>query len=151
MTRARASNPPAPRRISKYLSASSSAELARPAPTTSEASTSVQLPPGGSAAQARDRRPPPADPANRRSASRTREPPSLGTSAPSHVRQVVLVERPNLARGSPSGAVPAAAGGGGGRAGRRRAPAPFGRLRGRGRARAGGAGRRRGALARRRR
>src|SRR3954447_23326893 len=104
MTRARASNPPAPRRISKYLSASSSAELARPAPTTSEASTSVQLPPGGSAAQARDRRPPPADPANRRSASRTREPPSLGTSTPPHVRQVVPMERPSLAHGSrPSG------------------------------------------------
>src|SRR3954468_20665317 len=54
MTRARASTPPAPRRISKYLSPSSSAELARPAPRTSEASTSVQLPPGGSAAQARE-------------------------------------------------------------------------------------------------
>src|SRR4051794_11750461 len=49
-----APTPPAPRRISKYLSPSSSAELARPAPRTSEASTSVQLPPGGSAAQARE-------------------------------------------------------------------------------------------------
>src|SRR3954463_4400489 len=54
MTHARASNPPAPRRISKYLSASSSAELAPPAPPPPEALTSVQLPPGGSTAQARE-------------------------------------------------------------------------------------------------
>src|SRR3954451_10346921 len=54
MTSAREKNPPAPRRISKYLSASSSGGLARPTPTTSEASTSVQLPSGGSTAQARE-------------------------------------------------------------------------------------------------
>ena len=120
MTRARASNPPAPRRISKYLSASSSAELARPAPTTSEASTSSSSRRAGARPRRGSRRPPPADPANRRSASRTREPPSLGTSTPSHVRQVVLTEQP---RPAPAGAVRAPLGWRAkARAGRRRAP-----------------------------
>src|SRR3954469_14558862 len=94
MTRARASNPPAPRRISKYLSASSSAELARPAPTTSEASTSVQLPSGGPAAQAREPQPTAGRP--RQSTKRVSD---TGTSIP---RDINAAPRPT---GRPYGTV----------------------------------------------